>query len=168
MCGCVGCSEACDSSDCCSADILAMCVCFIYICVCVCVSVLEPFTSEHLVCSEDRFMRPTDSQDGNTVLLYQLSILICLLPTQRCINFCVNKQPVSATHCRAVKASDVKKILQFTNSYNTSKFTVPLSCISLLLAPTCFCLTASTTELTSILLIGCEIHNSGTVHWLTL
>lgn len=114
-------------------------------------------------------MRPTERQDGNTVLLYQWSIFIRLPPTLRvCIYLYVNKHPVLATHCRAVKASDVTQIFQFTNSYNTSNFTVPLLCISLLLAPTCFCLTAIIVEPTSVLLIGCEIRNSGTVHWLAL
>jgi len=52
-------------------------------------------------------MRPTERQDGNTVLLYQWSIFIRLPPTLRvCIYLYVNKHPVLATHCRVVKTSD--------------------------------------------------------------
>ena len=69
------------------------------------------------------------------------------------MNFCVNMQPVLAIHCRAVKASDVvTQVFQCTDPYNASKFTVPLLCISLLLASTRFCLTAIKMELTSIII----------------
>ena len=138
-------------------------------CVCACVRVLEPFTSEHLVCS--RRIGSCDRPKTRTLTQYCcISGPYSFVRHQHCeyINFYINKQPILATHCRAVKASDLIQIFQFTESSNTRKFTVPLLRISLLLAPTCFCLIAIMMELTSILLIGCEIHNSGTVHWLVL
>ena len=79
------------------------------------------------------------------------------------------RQPILATQCRTVKASDVlTQIFQFTNPYSTSKFTVPLLCVSLLLASTCFGSAATIRKPTPVLLIRSEVHNSTTVHLLAL
>jgi hypothetical protein len=134
-----------------------VCIFYIHVFVCACVRVLEPFTSEHLVCS--RRIGSYDRPKARTVTQYCcISGPYSFVSHRHCkyINFYVNKQPVLATHCRAVKT----QVFQFTSPYNTSRFTVPLLCISLLLAPTCFCVTAIIRELTSILLLGCEIHGN--------